>query len=274
MTVRRPVAFITGASRGIGREAALDLARRGHDLVLASRTMREGDGLVPPASRLGGPTVRVPGSLATTGRDASALGARVEMVHLDLDDVTSVAAAPSAAFAAFGRVDVLVTSAIVQGSGTMERLVDIDLDDANRLVQGNYLATLRLVQALIPPMAARGFGVFVHVTSFAAQKDPRQPAGEGGWGLAYAASKSAAHRIAGHVHAEFGSRGVRAYNLDPGFVVTEAIKARGTSATPIGDVNGPERPGRVIGWLTTDDSDAVAMSGRTVVTAEWSEHAK
>jgi NAD(P)-dependent dehydrogenase (short-subunit alcohol dehydrogenase family) len=249
----RPVAFVTGASRGIGCEAALDLARRGFDLVLAARTVREGDGVTPSSSRRGGTAVSVAGSLEHTAEVARDLGASTALVLLQ----------------AFGRVDVLVTSAIVQGPGNMDRLVDLDLDDAERLVRGDYLATLRLVQALIPPMAERGGGVFVHVTSFAAQNDPRKPAGEGGWGVAYAAAKSAAHRIAGHVHAEFGGRGVRAYNLDPGFVVTEAIKARGTSATPIGDVNGPERPGRVIGWLTSDDARATAMSGRTVVTAEW-----
>jgi NAD(P)-dependent dehydrogenase (short-subunit alcohol dehydrogenase family) len=265
----RPVAFVTGASRGIGCEAALDLARRGFDLVLAARTVREGNGVTPPSSRSGGEAVSVAGSLEHTAELARDLGASTALVPLDLLDDELVKRAPAAALKAFGRIDALVTSAIVQGPGNMDRLVDLDLDDAERLVRGDYLATLRLVQALIPPMAKRGGGVFVHVTSFAAQNDPRKPAGEGGWGVAYAAAKSAAHRIAGHVHAEFGGRGVRAYNLDPGFVVTEAIKARGTSATPIGDVNGPDRPGRVIGWLTSDDPRTTALSGRTVVTAEW-----
>lgn len=265
----RPVAFVTGASRGIGREAALELARRGHDLVIASRTVHEGDGLVAPGSRArGGEVVRVPGSMESAAADLRALGAEVATIQLDLLDVDSVAAAGPAALAAFGRVDVFVNSAVVQGAGNMDRLVDLDFADAERIVNGNYLALLRMAQALVPPMAERGSGVFIQVSSFAAVNDPRKPAGEGGWGVAYGAAKSAAHRIAGHLHAEFGRRGVRTYNVNPGFVVTEAVKARGSDATVPSQVNGPEMPGRVIAWLASDDPAAVALAGRSLDAAD------
>ena len=58
----------------------------------------------------------------------------------------------------------------------------------------------------------------------AAYEDPPAPAGQGGWGLGYAFSKGALHRIAGVLAVELGDRGVRAYNIQPGFIATERIQ--------------------------------------------------
>jgi NAD(P)-dependent dehydrogenase (short-subunit alcohol dehydrogenase family) len=79
-------------------------------------------------------------------------------------------------------------------------------------------------------MLEQGGGVIVDVYSGSATTDPPGPPDAGGWGLAYSASKAAFGRIAGAVNAEYREHGIRAFNLDPGFVVTEAATVRGGTA--------------------------------------------
>ena len=121
----------------------------------------------------------------------------------------------------------LVNNAYAQTAGNMDRLLDIDLDDAAAMIRGNYLHQLALIQRVLPGMVERGSGVLIDVVSGSASIDPPAPPGEGGWGLSYAASKAAFGRLAGAVNAEYRDRGVRAFNLSPGFVITESGVARG-----------------------------------------------
>ena len=89
------------------------------------------------------------------------------------------------------------------------------------------------------------------MVSGSARLDPIAPPGEGGWGILYSASKAAFARVAGGINAEYRSQGVRAFNVDPGNVVTEARKA----AKPddeYGDNYGSEpaeATGKVVAWL-------------------------
>ena len=110
-------------------------------------------------------------------------------------------------------------------------------------------------------------GVIVNMTSATAAINPPAPAGKGGWGVAYAASKAAFTRIAGVLHAEHGPDGIRAYNVDPGHVVTEAQRARGGGKEfeDAGFRGMPaEVPGAVVAWLADADTEAVALSGATL----------
>ncbi|UGQ42237.1 SDR family NAD(P)-dependent oxidoreductase [Rhodococcus aetherivorans] len=222
------VALVTGASRGIGRETALAFARAGFDVAVTARTVREGRGTVPPRTRRDGDEpIAVPGSLETTAAAIESLGVRALSVPMDLLDVDSVRAAGRRVLDVWGRIDVLVNNAYAQTSGNMDRLLDIDLADAAAMVEGNYLHQLALIQTVLPAMLARGGGVVIDLVSGSAAIDPPAPPGEGGWGLSYAASKAAFARVAGMINAEYRARGVRAFNLSPGFVVTESGRARG-----------------------------------------------
>ncbi|MHD0281128.1 SDR family NAD(P)-dependent oxidoreductase [Rhodococcus aetherivorans] len=222
------VALVTGASRGIGRETALAFARAGFDVAVTARTVREGRGTVPPRTRRDGDEpIAVPGSLETTAAAIESLGVRALPVPMDLLDVDSVRAAGRRVLDVWGRIDVLVNNAYAQTSGNMDRLLDIDLADAAAMVEGNYLHQLALIQTVLPAMLACGGGVVIDLVSGSAAIDPPAPPGEGGWGLSYAASKAAFARVAGMINAEYRARGVRAFNLSPGFVVTESGRARG-----------------------------------------------
>src|SRR5215470_4322260 len=106
----RRVAFVTGASRGIGRGCALELAKRGFALVLTARTVTgseryEHSSTVKKTSR-----DPLPGSLEATAAEVRALGADAAVVKLDLAERADWPAAIQAALDRFGRIDVLVNN--------------------------------------------------------------------------------------------------------------------------------------------------------------------
>src|SRR6266404_5188309 len=80
----RRVAFVTGASRGIGRACALELARRGLDVVVTARTVTGAERLEHSSTVKKSATNPLPGSLEPTAREARALGAETLVVKLDL----------------------------------------------------------------------------------------------------------------------------------------------------------------------------------------------
>jgi NAD(P)-dependent dehydrogenase (short-subunit alcohol dehydrogenase family) len=261
----RRVALVTGASRGIGRQTALVLARDGWDVAVTARTLHEGTGSVP--SRSGGAEdVPVEGSLETTTRLLAEAGAAALAVPMDLLNLDSVRGAAATVLATWGRIDLLVNNAIVHLPGGHARVVAQDLEVAAQVLRGNFLAQLALVQAVLPAMAAQGGGTIVNMASGSATSDPPAPPDEGGWSLVYAASKAACGRIAGAVNAEYAAAGVRCFDVDPGFVVTEAMRVRG-GAEAI-EQNGYEvaphdAAGRVIAWLASDPG-ASAWLGRVI----------
>lgn len=245
---------MTGASRGIGRQTALVLAREGWDVAVTARG--EGSGMVPARSRADG-LVAVEGSLEQTRRDVEELGGRCLALPMDLLDLGSVLAVAEQVTAAWGGVDLLVNNAIAQFPGGHERLLGQELRVVADTMTANYTHQLALLQALLPGMVDRGSGTIVNMASGSATTNPPAPPDEGGWGLAYAASKAAFGRIAGCVNAEYAGKGIRCFNVDPGFVVTEAIRARGGAELIEDKGFAPAQAddaGLVIAWLAGTDA--------------------
>jgi NAD(P)-dependent dehydrogenase (short-subunit alcohol dehydrogenase family) len=261
------VALVTGASRGIGRCAAIALARRGLDVVITARTVREGDGRAHASSSLvDDEPVPIAGSLESTAAAIEAAGRTCVAVPMDLMERASVEAAAETALASLGRVDVLVNNAIYQGPGTMDRFLDLPLELAERCLVGDYLHPMLLTQLVLPGMLERGEGRLVNMLSEAAFTTPPAPAGRGGWGVAYAAAKAAFHRVTDMCHVEFASQGVWAFSIAPGLTVTESMRASGTDKALIdaGHVPAPpEVAGEVAAWLG-DDPVAGRYAGQMV----------
>jgi NAD(P)-dependent dehydrogenase (short-subunit alcohol dehydrogenase family) len=261
----RPVALVTGASRGIGRCAAVALARAGCDVVVSARTVREGEG----RAEAGSDVVALPGSLETTARAVTDLGGRAHVVAMDLLDRDSVEHLAAEAVAVWGRLDVLVNNAIYQGTGPMERLLEVSVEQAETTIRADYVHQLLLTQRVLPAMLDGGGGAVVNMTSGTAHLVPPAPVGEGGWGVAYAAAKAAMGRIVPILHVEHGRAGIRAFDVDPGFVVNERMKAT-SGARQFTDAGfrgvPPEVPGAVVAWLATDP--AAARYAGTIVHAQ------
>jgi NAD(P)-dependent dehydrogenase (short-subunit alcohol dehydrogenase family) len=158
-----------------------------------------------------------------------------------------------------------VNNAIYQAGGTMDRVLELTADAMTNLVLGNYVHQVLLTQVVLPHMIDRGSGRVVNMVSGSARLDPPAAPGEGGWGIAYSASKAAFGRVAGGINAEFSGRGVLAFNVDPGNVVTEKRKALNPD-DPYEDAFGAapaEATGQVIAWLASSP-DATRFAGKWV----------
>lgn len=259
------VALVTGASRGIGKASALKLAEAGFDVAITARTEREGEGRTEAGSVRGDePVVPIPGSLETTAREIEARGRRALPIRMDLLDPDSVVAAAKTVLDEWGRVDVLFNNAIVQGVGTMDRILDLTPESILRLCAGNYAHQVLLTQQVLPHMIERGAGRVINMVSGSARLDPIAPAGAGGWGIGYSASKAAFARVAGGINAEFGPA-VMAFNVDPGNVITEKRRARKPKDEFESNYGSepPEATGAVVAWLATSDR-AADMLGKWI----------
>ncbi len=255
MSEPSPVAFVTGASRGIGKAGALALADAGYDVVVTARTVKPGD--TQHFAESGRP-IALPGSLEETAAEIEKRGQRALPLKLDLLDRKTLDAAVEASLAEWGRIDVLYNNGIYQGPGLMVPLMEIPEDKLALVFEGNVFAQLHLTRRVLPHMLERGRGSIVNMTSNAGQYDPKNKVGEGGWGYAYGASKSAFHRLAGFIHVEHHDQGIRSYNIDPGYVPTEAQLASLGKDSPIYEkhISGsapPEVPAAMLVWLLTTE---------------------
>jgi NAD(P)-dependent dehydrogenase (short-subunit alcohol dehydrogenase family) len=170
--------LVTGCSTGIGRATVVELSKRGHDVV------------------------------ATARRAASIEDLDVaDRLVLDVDDDESVARAVSAA----GELDGLVNNAGFGVSGPVEQ---VPLADVRAIMETNYLGVVRMLQAVLPGMRARGRGVIVNVSSVAGRVAPPL----GGF---YSASKFALEGLTEALHYEVGHFGIRVRLVEPGRFATE-----------------------------------------------------
>jgi NAD(P)-dependent dehydrogenase (short-subunit alcohol dehydrogenase family) len=261
-TEPRPVALVTGASRGIGKASVLALAAAGFDVAFTARTRNEGEGR--DHSDAGHGEV-VEGSLERTAAEAASTGAGLLPLVADLTDFASLEAAVAATVDRWGRLDVLVLNAVHTGPGSMLRVSDTPIELLQTKLTANAVAQLVLVQAALPTMLAAGGGRIIAITSYSATHDPSAPVGEGGWGYAYGASKAAFHRLAGHLAVELGSQGIVAINVDPGHVITERMAANAARLGLAGRYEGapPSAPAATVAWLATSP-EAISLNGQTV----------
>jgi len=253
------VALVTGASRGIGKATAIALARAGFDVAITARTVREGEGVDDSDS--GGRSV--PGSLETTAALIGAEGRRALQVPMDLLDHASLEAAVARVIEDWGRIDVHVNNAVHTGPGSMVRFENTTIEMIETKLAANVVSQVVLVKAVLPHMLTRGDGTIVNVTSAVAITDPPAPAGEGGWGSAYAMSKGAFHRMVGILAVEYPT--LRFFNVEPGYVVTERMEVNAKALGLEGVYPGapPSVPAAVIAWVASSP-DADELNGQTL----------
>lgn len=184
------VVLITGATRGIGKLAALEMARRGHRVIATGRDAER---------------------LHALSDEARGQGVAMAVEHLDVSDAGACEAVVRQAVASHGRLDALVNNA---GYGLWGPLEELSPEEVQALFQTNVFAALRLSQLALPQMRAQRFGTIVNVGSMAGQ------VGSPGSG-AYAASKAAMLMLSRVLRQETRGDGVRVVLLEPGVFQTD-----------------------------------------------------
>ncbi|TDB88752.1 SDR family oxidoreductase [Actinomadura sp. 7K534] len=205
-------ALITGASRGLGRALARELARDGWHLVVDAR---DADALSAAVREIGGSVTAVAG------------------------DVTDPAHRADLVRAADGGLDLLVNNASTLGPAPMPRLAELPVADLADTFATNVLAPLALVQDFLPGLRERG-GAILNVTSDAATENYET------WG-GYGSSKAALEQLSNILAAE--EPGVAVWWVDPGEMNTAMLRAAGEDAD---SAPPPERTAAVLRRLVAD----------------------
>jgi 3-oxoacyl-[acyl-carrier protein] reductase len=183
-------ALVTGASRGMGRAAALELAKAGAQvLVHYSSGAKDADAVVAEIRKLGARADAVQADLSAAD-GAHKLAARVREI-------------------VGGRLDILVANAGVSKNASIE---DTSVEDFDRLFAVNVRAPFFLVQQLLP-ILGKGSSVIL-LSSLAAHASV-------GTLAAYAATKGAIDTLVKHFAAAFGARGIRVNAIAPGVINTD-----------------------------------------------------
>ncbi|MDX2171242.1 MAG: SDR family NAD(P)-dependent oxidoreductase [Deltaproteobacteria bacterium] len=271
---QRKVAFITGASRGIGRGCALQLAARGFDLVLTARTVTGAERLEHSSTVKKSNTAPLPGSLEQTAAEVRQRGVEALVAKLDLSVRADWPAAIDAALARFGRIDVLVNNGRYIGPGHMDPFEDTPIELIEQMMLCNVIAPLHLIKLCLPVMRRQGGGIVINVTSSAGDREIDAPIGKGGWGLGYSLSKAAFNRMVPGLAKELRADKIAVIGLMPGFVGTERMAVElaefgfdASRGLPV------ENPGRVCAMLATA-KDPLYFSGKDLYgPAFHAEHA-
>lgn len=208
----RPVALITGASRGLGATLARFLAGQGYNLIL---TARGGEALAAIAAEL-------------------ATGSAVTALAGDVADASHRRRLIEAA-QGFGGLDLLINNASLLGPSPQPALVDYPLETLEMVLEVNVLAPIGLTAAALPLLEASQ-GLVINLSSDAAVGGY---AGWGGYGLSKAALDLASLTLAN----ELGDRGVSVVAVDPGDMRTqmhqEAFPGEDIGDRPLPDVTLP-----------------------------------
>jgi NAD(P)-dependent dehydrogenase (short-subunit alcohol dehydrogenase family) len=251
--IRQKTALVTGASRGIGKAIALALAKDGYDLALAARTVGKNDPTLEHSMTVHKVDTRpLPGSLEETAELVRAEGREALLLRMDLTDMASVEAAVQTLLDQWGGVQVVVNNGRHIGPGIMDTILDTPIDEYAHFLQAHGISAIRIVQMLLPPILAAGGGTFVTISSGAGYDFyPTGIPGAQGVGLGYRIGKAAGHTLVGSIQAEYGAQGVRAFNVNPGYVLTErnALDAGETSGFDPSWAAPVEAIGTAVAWL-------------------------
>lgn len=222
------VALVTGAARGIGRACAEELARQGAKVGLLD---------VNPA-------------VEATALGVQGLGQATAWAVGDISDPEQVRRAVDHVRAELGGIDCLVNNAGIVNH--IAPLLKMQQSGWERELAVNLTGPFNLIRAVIEPMAAKGWGRIVNVSSAAARSGLFNQTG-------YAATKAGVLGLTRNVTLEFARKGITCNAILPGLIGTEAVQAmpqpireRAIALTPARRFGTPEEVARLIAFLCSD----------------------
>ena len=228
MNVAGKTVVITGASRGIGAEAAGVFAAAGANVALIARSSNAIEKL------------------------AAEIGEQAIALTCDVASYASVEGAIAKAKETFGSVDILINNA-----GVIEpiaHLASADPDEWGTVIDINLKGVFNGIRAVLPMMIASGGGSILTISSGAAHGPVEA------WSH-YCASKAAVKMLTECVHKENGADGIRAIGLSPGTVATQMqVEIKASGINPVSqldwDVHIPaDWPARALLWMCGSDAD-------------------
>ena len=224
------VAFVTGASRGIGRAIALTLCRGGFDIVVASPEIEKNEEVAEE--------IRACSGEATT-------------INLDVTSANSIKEAVAKTLADKTRVDVLVNNAGITRDGLAMRMKQADWDLVLKInLTGAFLCS----QAVLPTMMRNRWGRIINIVSVVGQ------AGSAGQAN-YAASKAGLIGFTKTLAQEMASRNITVNAIAPGYIDTDMtkvlpdeVRAKILASVPLGRMGKPEDIAAAVKFLASEDA--------------------
>jgi 3-oxoacyl-[acyl-carrier protein] reductase len=183
------IALVTGASQGIGRACALELAKAGATVALAARNVEK---------------------LEAVAAEIAAAGGSAKSYALDVSSEESIKSTAKAVLADHGAVHILVNNAGITKDGLALRMRLADFDDVLRT---NLTGAFLLTQAVISSMMKARWGRVINITSVVGETGAAGQAN-------YAASKAGLIGLTKSLAREFASRGITVNAVAPGFIQT------------------------------------------------------
>ena len=227
------VAIVTGASRGIGKAIAIQLAKCGSKLVLVSRNAEALDSVKESINSQGGNAVAMSG-------DISSLNSFAEIIANTVSK--------------WERIDILVNNAGTAGDNIIMRMKEEDWD---HVLNVNLKGCFNGIKAVSRPMIKNKNGRIINITSVIGQ------IGNAGQSN-YAASKAGIIGLTKSIAKELGSRNITVNAVSPGYISTdmtdkldEEVKEKMKSSIPLGRLGTPQDVANLVCFLASDEAEYI-----------------
>ncbi len=232
-TITGRIALVTGASQGIGRACALELARAGAHVALAARTLDK---------------------LEAVAAEITAAGGTAHAFALDVSSEESIKSCAKAVIAHFGKVEILVNNAGITRDGLMMRMKRADWDD---VLTTNLTGAFLLTQACVSSLLKNRWGRIINITSVVGETGQAGQAN-------YAASKAGLIGLTKSLARELASRNITVNAVAPGFietpmthVLTDEQKAAFNTQIPLGRIGTDADIAHAVAFLASEEASYI-----------------